>query len=89
MIPSGVYPYFKFFRAALPQDWLSIFLPHVLQKINRVTYGIMTDAQVPGRCSERERERERELVGELGFAWEDSTEFNAMVKALFLVVGAC
>ncbi|CAJ1371061.1 unnamed protein product, partial [Effrenium voratum] len=30
----------------LSADWLSIFLPHVLQKINRVTYGIMTDAQV-------------------------------------------
>ncbi|CAJ1448614.1 unnamed protein product, partial [Effrenium voratum] len=29
----------------LSADWLSIFLPHVLQKINRVTYGIMTDAQ--------------------------------------------
>ncbi|CAE7661481.1 unnamed protein product [Symbiodinium pilosum] len=30
----------------LSADWLSIFLPHVLQKINRVTYGIMTDSQV-------------------------------------------
>ena len=29
----------------LGYDWLSTYLPHVMQKIDRVTFGIMTDAQ--------------------------------------------
>ena len=30
----------------LAHDWLNVFLPHCLAKIDRVTFGVMTDNQV-------------------------------------------
>ena len=44
--PHGVLTEFEMKMLNLQRDWLLTFLPYCLKKVNRITFGLMTQAEV-------------------------------------------